>query len=210
MKRSDPEKYRRFTGNSQYESAKSIRLQVEALREEMRYCQDQLKQASGLIAEMSRWLEEERASIFDSDAARYSARIEEAWSKIRKIRKTVLEKADVWDSSIAEFQRYLRYGPSEEDHMLGVGEWLDALLKDDAPVVKTTKLTRTRPSNSRASRLQMASGLLGDADAQITVYSDNDVVIQLQAEVDGKLVPVDGVIVNTRDVLDPDSQWDGV
>ncbi len=63
--------------------------------------------------------------------------------------------------------------------MLGVGEWIELLLKDDKPVVKTAALTRTNNSNSRASRLQMASGLLGDADAQITVYSDNEVVIQL-------------------------------
>lgn len=92
--------------------------------------------------------------------------------------------------------------------MLGVGEWIELLLKDDKPVVKTAALTRMNNSNSRASRLQMASGLLGDADAQITVYSDNEVVIQLQAEVDGELVPVDGVSVNTRDALNPDSQWD--
>ncbi len=208
MQKSDPAKYRQFTENSQYTNALSIQQKAEMLREEMRYYRDQIQQASSLIAEMSRWLAEERSAIFDSDAVRYSAKISEAQQKIVRLRAGILEKADGWESDIANLKRYLQFGPSAEDHMLGVGEWMESLLKDDKPVVKTAALTRTNNSNSRASRLQMASGLLGDADAQITVYSDNEVVIQLQAEVDGELVPVDGVIVNTRDALNPDSQWD--
>ena len=208
MKQSDPEKYRRFTENSQYTNAQSMQLQVEALREEMRYYRDQLREDSVVIAEMMRWLMEERSGIFDSDLVRYSARISEAQRDIVEIRAIIQEKADEWDASIASLKRYLQYGPSEEDHMLGVGEWMNALLTDDEPVVKTAKITRTKASGSIANRLQMASGLGGDADAQITVYSDNEVVIQLQAESDGNLVPVDGATVKIRDALDPNSQWE--
>ena len=209
MKQSDPEKYRRFTENSQYMNALSMQLQVEALREEMRYYRDQLNEASALIAEMSRWLQEERSSIFDSDAARYSAKISEAQHEIGLLRASILEKADAWDASIATYKHYLQFGPSEEDHMLGIGEWLNDLLTDDKPVVKTAKITRTNAADSLSNRLQMASGLLGDADAQITVYTDNEVVVQVQAESGGELVPVDGVPVNVRDALNPDSEWTG-
>lgn len=208
MQQSDPAKYRRFTENSQYTNARSMQLQAEKLREEMRYYRDRIKEASGVIAEMSRWLEEERSGIFDSDAVRYNARIREAQQIIVQFRAAILENSDAWESEIASLKHYLKFGPSEEDHKLGVGEWMETLLKDDEPVVKTATLTRSNSSSSLKNRLQMASGLMGDADAQITVYSDNEVVIQLQAEVDGKLVPVDGAIVKTRDALDPNSDWE--
>ena len=208
IQQSDPAKYRMFTENSQYESARSMQLQTESLREEMRYYRDQLREASGIIAEMSRWLEEERSAIFDSDAVRYSARILEAQREIRQLRASILEKTDVWESDIASLKHYLKYGPSEEDRKLGVGQWMETLLKDEEPVVKTAALTRTGPSNSLRNRLQMASGLLDDADAQITVYSDNDVILSLKTEKDGKQVPVDGATIMVRDALNPEDEWE--
>ena len=106
MKVNDPENYRRYTEGKHYENAKKLSLQAEELREELRFYRDQLREDSGVIAEMSRWLEEERSAIFDSDAARYYARIAEAEQEIKEIRSYVLDNADGWTKSINMFRQY--------------------------------------------------------------------------------------------------------
>ena len=209
MKANDPENYRRYTEGRHYENAKKLSLQAEELREELRFYRDQLREDSGVIAEMSRWLEEERSAIFDSDAARYNARIAEAEQEIKEIRSYVLDNADGWTKSINMFRQYQQYGPTDGFGEPAIGIWLTSLLQGgDAPVSTTAPITRVSATASRMNRLKQASGLGGDAEAQITVYSDNEVVIMLQAEVDGKLVAVDGAIVKIRDALNPDSQWE--
>lgn len=209
MKVNDPENYRRYTEGKHYENAKKLSLQAEELREELRFYRDQLREDSGVIAEMSRWLEEERSAIFDSDAARYYARIAEAEQEIKEIRSYVLDNADGWTKSINMFRQYQQYGPTDGFGEPAIGIWLTSLLQGgDVPVSATAPITRVSATASRMNRLKQASGLGGDAEAQITVYSDNEVVIMLQAEVDGKLVAVDGATVKICDALDPDSQWE--
>lgn len=201
MEHSDPEKYKSFTENALYGNARSLSLQAEGLREELRYYRDQLEQASGVIAEMSRWLEEESSALFGSDQVRYSARIEEAARKIVEIRKSVVEKADGWTADIVKLQHPEGIGGPT------VGKWMTNLLSGNSePIFQSAPITRVSAANTRASRLMRASGLTGDQEATVTVYSDNEVVILLQAEADGKLVPVDGADLTIRDVLNPDSQ----
>ena len=201
MEHSDPEKYKSFTENALYGNARSLSLQAEGLREELRYYRDQLEQASGVIAEMSRWLEEESSALFGSDQVRYSARIEEAARKIVEIRKSVVEKADGWTADIVKLQHPEGIGGPT------VGKWMTNLLSGNSePIFQSAPITRVSAANTRASRLMRASGLTDDQEATVTVYTDNEVVILLQAEVDGKLVAVDGATVTIRDILNPSSQ----
>ena len=201
LKQSDPGKYTSFTESELYETAQSMSVQAEALREEMRYYRDQLEQASGVIAEMSRWLTEESSALFGSDQVRYSARIEEAARKIVEIRQYIVENADGWTADIAELQQKQQHSPQ------GIGTWMTGLLTgNDGLIVESAPITRVSAANTRASRLMRASGLTDDQEATVTVYSDNEVIILLQAEVDGALVAVDGATVTIRDILNPSSQ----
>ncbi|MBR3016317.1 MAG: hypothetical protein IKH57_04450 [Clostridia bacterium] len=203
LKQSDPGKYRTFIESELYETAKSLSLQAEGLREDMRYYRDQLVQASGVIAEMSRWITEESSARFDSDQARYSMRIEEAAQEIVEIRQYVVENADGWTADIIKLQQPDKFSEP------GIGNWMTGLLTgNDELIVESAPITRVSAANTRANRLMRASGLADDQEATVTVYSDNEVVILLQAEVDGALVAVDGASVTFRDALNPDSQWE--
>lgn len=173
----------------------------------MRYCRDKIREDSGVIAEMSRWLTEESSRIFDSDKVRYSARIREAENVIRNMRDTITENADRWESEIDAIKYRIQNDVSYGFDEIGIKTWLETVLRgDEVPVTRTAPVARISAAASRTNRLQMASGLLGDADAQITVYTDNEVVIQVQAESGGTLVPVDDARVTYRDALDPDSE----
>ena len=48
---------------------------AEKLREEMRYQQDRIEEASGIIAELGRQLSESGSSLYPSDKVRLSAKI---------------------------------------------------------------------------------------------------------------------------------------
>ena len=208
METTHPENYRLYAGSAEFGSAKALSLQAEGLREELRFYRDQLEEASGVIAEMSRWLVEERSAIFDSDAVRYSARIAEAEREIREIRNFIMDKADDWSDQISRLRQYQQSGSSTMLGESAVGTWLTGLLQeDDAPVSTTVPITRVNAAASRVNRLKQASGLVGDVEARITVYTDNEVVISLAAEQDGKLIPVNGAVVSARDALNPYSDW---
>ena len=199
--------HRRLTNDVAYNAARTLYMEAEALREELRYCRDKIREDSGVIAEMSRWLTEESSRIFDSDKVRYSARIAEAQHRLKLSRDYIADNADHLESRIARIKWRIQNDVSYGFDEIGIKTWLEAVLRgDEVPVTRTAPVTRTSAAASRRNRLQMASGLVGDADAQITVYTDNEVVIQVQAESGGDLVPVDDAKVTFRDALDPASE----
>ena len=67
LKERNPDVYARFMAGEDDDVTQRAYLQAEQLREELRYYQDQLREASGVIAEYSRRMREEQDGLFDSD-----------------------------------------------------------------------------------------------------------------------------------------------
>ena len=209
MKAGQPELYSKYADDGTFQKARALYLEAEKLRETLRYYQDQLKEASGVIAEMSRWMGEDGASMFDSDRVRYSARIEEAEQEIIDIRTVIVENADAWAAQIDSLQRYLQFGPTgSADDGPWIGEWISALLSDSGePVSNTATVSRVSPTASRMSRLSAAAGVASNTvdDVKITVIDESEVALVLQTGTNEKPVPVKDISVKASDALKPES-----
>ena len=212
MKQSDPSAYEAFTQATPpfnfAQTAQALYLEAEALRQTLRWYQDQLTEASNTIAELSRRMEEEGDGMFDSDKVRWSARIEAAAREITEIRQTVVANADTWEKRIEELQDYTVLGPAgdEEDSQF-VGAWMDSLFRQSGqPQTNSVSVSRVSPNASRSDRLSSAAGLAANdvADAKITVITENEVAIVLQTGTKEKPVPVADVDVWVDDVLNDD------
>ena len=212
MKQSDPSAYEAFTQATPpfnfAQTAQALYLEAEALRQTLRWYQDQLTEASNTIAEMSRRMEEEGDGMFDSDKVRWSARIEAATREITEIRQTVVANADTWEKRIEELQDYTVLGPAgDEEGSQYVGAWMDSLFRQSGqPQTNSVSVSRVSPNASRSGRLSSAAGLAANdvADAKITVITENEVAIVLQTGTKEKPVPVKGVDVWADDVLNND------
>ncbi|MBQ6358912.1 MAG: hypothetical protein IJI97_08215, partial [Clostridia bacterium] len=209
MKQSNPEAYERYTKATPpfnfVQTAQALYLEAEALRQTLRWYQDQLTEASNTIAEMSRRMEEEGDGMFDSDKVRWSARIEAATREITEIRQTVVANADAWEKRIEELQDYTVLGPAgdEEDSQF-VGAWMDSLFRQSGqPQTNSVSVSRVSPNASRSGRLSSAAGLAANdvADAKVTVITENEVALVLQTGTKERPVPVEGVTVWVDDAL---------
>ena len=132
MKQSDPSAYEAFTQATPpfnfAQTAQALYLEAEALRQTLRWYQDQLTEASNTIAELSRRMEEEGDGMFDSDKVRWSARIEAAAREIVEIRQTIADNSDLWEKRIEEIQDNMVFGPAGDASSQAVGMWMDTLL----------------------------------------------------------------------------------
>ena len=211
MKQSDPSAYEAFTQATPpfnfAQTAQALYLEAEALRQTLRWYQDQLTEASNTIAELSRRMEEEGDGMFDSDKVRWSARIEEAAREIVEIRQTIADNSDLWEKRIEEIQDNMVFGPAGDASSQAVGMWMDTLFRESGnPQTNQTSVSRVSPNASRSDRLSSAAGLAANdvADAKITVITENEVAIVLQTGTKEKPVPVKGVDVWADDVLNND------
>ncbi len=208
LKETDRVAYDRYTRGSSDEQAQKVYLEAEQLRETLRYYQDQLAEATGVIAEYSRLMGEQTDTMFDSDRVRCSACIEEAQAEIVEIRKIIAENTSDWEAQIESMQRYLRKSPASNDGDAGIGAWMTDLFTGSAsPVTNTAPVARVSGSASRSNRLSSAGGVAAnDVDAQITVLSENEVAITLRTGTREKPEPVKGVSVKVRDAARQDAQ----
>ena len=211
MKQSDPSAYEEFTQATPpfnfAQTAQALYLEAEALRQTLRWHQDQLTEASNTIAELSRRMEEEGDGMFDSDKVRWSARIEEATREIVEIRQSIADNSDLWEKRIEEIQDNMVFGPAGDAESQAVGTWMDTVFRESGqPQTNRTSVSRVSPNASRSGRLSSAAGLAVNdvADAKITVISENEVAIVLQTGTVEKPVPVKGVDVWADDVLNDD------
>ncbi|MBR2797169.1 MAG: hypothetical protein IKE17_05410 [Clostridia bacterium] len=211
MKQSNPAAYEKFTQATPpfnfVQMAQELYLEAEALRQTLRWHQDQLTEASNTIAEMSRRMEEEGDGMFDSDKVRWSARIEEATREIVEIRQTIAANSDLWEKRIEEIQDNMVFGPAGDAESQAIGTWMDTLFRESGqPQTNQTSVSRVSPNASRSGRLSSAAGLAANdvADAKITVITENEVAIVLQTGTKEKPVPVKGVDVWADDVLNND------
>ena len=209
LKERNPDAYARFTAGSDDNDTQRAYLQAEELREELRYYQDQLTEASGVIAEYGRRMQEEQDSLFDSDRVRWSACIEEAEAEIVEIRRIIADNSADWERKINVLSLYVQCGPSSQgEQTQDEWKWMnDLLFSGESPVTNTAKVTRVSAANSRMNRLSTAAGTVAnDVDAKITVLSENEVGIVLQTGDRQKPVPLKGVSVKVRDALKKDAQ----
>ena len=125
MKQSNPSAYEAFTQATPpfnfAQTAQALYLEAEALRQTLRWYQDQLTEASNTIAELSRRMEEEGDGMFDSDKVRWSARIEEATREIVEIRQTIAANSDLWEKRIEEIQDNMVFGPAGDAENQAIG-----------------------------------------------------------------------------------------
>ncbi|MER2142925.1 MAG: hypothetical protein ABS888_03950, partial [Eubacteriales bacterium] len=128
LKEKDPAAYARLAQSEDMQQAESAYLKAEKLRETLRYYQDQLTEASGVIAEYGRLMQEEGTSLFDSDRVRYSACIEEAEAEITEIRKIIAANAEEWEGQITLLSMFLRYGPSSQGDVQEDWAWINTVL----------------------------------------------------------------------------------
>ena len=208
LKESDPDAYEDRTTGHQDEKAQEIYLETEQLRETLRYYYDQLTEASGVIAEYGRILQEQEDIMFDSDRVRYSACIEEARAEIVEIRQVVVENSDEWEAQLDRIESFLQQGLASNEGDAGVGSWMAGLFTGSSePVTATAKVARVSPSTSRANRLSAAAGVAAnDIDAKITVITENEVAITLQTGTSKNPAPVKGVDILVRDATKKDAK----
>ena len=137
LKEKDPAAYARLAQSEDMQQAESAYLKAEKLRETLRYYQDQLTEASGVIAEYGRLMQEEGTSLFDSDRVRYSACIEEAAAEITEIRKIIAANAEEWEGQITLLSMFLRYGPSSQGDVQEDWAWINTVSADAADQFRT-------------------------------------------------------------------------
>ena len=209
LRQDKPDVYEEYADDNAFTQAQALYLEAEDLRQTLRWHQDQLTEASNVIGEMSRWLEERDAALFDSDKVRYSARIEEAARQIVEHRQAIADSAAGWENQIESLQDRVQSGPAGDEDDGHVGDWLTGLLgESNPPQTNTAKVSRVSASASRANRLSMAAGMVANdvADAKITVLSENEVGIVLQTGTAEHPIPVSGVEVWVKDALDPNAE----
>ena len=208
LRSSDPDTFRMFAGEDELEKARAAYLEAEELRETLRWYRDQLTEASKVISEMSRLLQEESSAMFESDKLRYSVRIEEAAQEIVEYRTEIAENAEAWDSQISRLQSKLRISFSGEGDEGSIGGWMTRLLGEGgAPATNTASVSRVAASASRTNRLSMAAGMAANdvSDAKITVLSENEVAIVLQSGTKEQPVPIGDAKLLVKDALKADS-----
>lgn len=208
LEEKDPAAYARLARGDDIQQAQRAYLMAEALRETLRYYQDQLKEASGVIAEYGRLIQEEADSLFDSDRVRYSACIEESAAEIAEIRQIIADSAEEWEGQISLLSSFLKYGPSSQGEEQQDWDWINNVLSGGGePVTNSAPVTRVSASNSRSNRLSAAAGVAAnDVDANITVLSENEVAIELKTGTKEKPEPVKGVQVKVRDAQGKDAK----
>jgi len=210
LKETDPDEYARHTEDHYDEDAQKAYLEAEQLRELLRYYQDQLKEASGVIAEYGRRMKAHGDTLFDSDMVRWSACIEEAEAEIVEIRKIIAENTSKWEAEIEVLEVFLKSGPVPNGGQAGIGVWMSDLFTGSGEAVtNTARVARVSASATRANRLSMAAGVAAnDVEAKITVISENEVSITLQTGTQEKHEPVKGIDVWVRDATDQEAQLD--
>ena len=176
LKEEDPAAYARLAQSEDMQQAQSAYLKAEKLRETLRYYQDQLTEASGVIAEYGRLMQEEGTSLFDSDRVRWSACIEEAEAEIVEIRRIIAEKYTDWEERLNLLSLFVQFGPSSQGEQPGDDwKWMnDLLFSGESPVTNTAKVTRVSAASSRMNRLSSAAGTVANAEeweGQITLLS---------------------------------------
>ena len=141
LKERDPDAYARFTAGDDDNDTQRAYLQAEQLREELRYYQDQLTEASGVIAEYGRRMQEEQDGLFDSDRVRWSACIEEAEAEIVEIRRIIAEKYTDWEGRLNLLSLFVQFGPSSQGEQPGDDwKWMnDLLFSGESPVTNNAK-----------------------------------------------------------------------
>ena len=209
LEQTDPAAYREYMESGADDAVQHLRVEAEALRQEMRYYKTRLEESAGLIAELSHMMQDDGDSMFDSEKVRYSARIEEAVRNLTADRQTVAENIDAWEAKANQLRNYIQEGPygSDEDDLY-VGDILGELFKAEEPVHNTAKVTAVTASSTRLSRLAADAGLAtNDVDFTIDVMTEHQVGISLCREENKKRVPVTDVTVQVKDILKSGASW---
>ena len=186
LREEDSQGYSRFADDSPEFQGVATYVQemyrsAEALREEMRYQQDRIEEASGIIAELGRQLSESGSSLYSSDQVRLSAKIEAATAELKAARQVVADNAEEWKGHIEMMQTTLdaQYGgAADEEHAAGqAGDWIEALFAYGGEVaVNTVPVAVVNASGSRLGRMSTNSSVLSNADsATVHVMTENEV-----------------------------------
>ncbi len=215
LEKTDPEKYARMRrsdvqGHGVIDRLRGITLQAEALREELTYQQERLRQDAGVIAELSSRIEEERDELFDSTLVRLSAKVEEAVVDLKAARKEIVANAPDWEAQIDEWNDLLSKvrgaGGDSSDADDYVNSWLGELFVGRGDMeTNSAPVSMVNANGTRLSRLSAMAGASANdnPEATVTVMSENQIAVCLFDSVSGK--PVEGVKVSACD-LQGDSQ----
>ena len=211
LEKTDPEKYERMKrsgpqGQGVIDRLRALTLQAEALREELSYQQDRLRQDAGVIAELGERIEQERDELFDSTLVRLSAKVEEAVADLKDARREVVSQHSEWEAQIRQWNMLLSKvvgagggGTGEPDDF--VNSWLSELfVEKDAIETNTAPVSVVSANGTRLSRLSAMAGASANEDpkATVTVMSENQIAIRL---LDGKSgEPVEGIEVTVSDL----------
>lgn len=207
-----PEAQALFQERGTFGRLQEINVEVEALRQELRYLKKQVETDGNTIAEMGRLMSEAGDAMFQSDQLRYSEKIRDAVSDLVQIRQTIVQNAPAWEKQIDQWQLQLQYGPADSADTQFIGDAVTELFGSTSqPVTNSAKVTSVSPSYSRASRLALAANVeSNDAEASVTVISKNQVCLSLVAGENMTRKPVANVRVQIGDALkdDPDNYED--
>ena len=190
LREQDLEAYAYFTEDSSFKGVvrrvQEMYGAAEEMRQEMRYQRDRIKEQAGLIAEYGRQLKEGGESVFASDRARLSAKIEAATAELKAARREVADNAGQWEAQIDAMQRQLdtdwRGAGGDDSPQTMVGDWISQLYAygDDRFIENTAPVNVVNASSSRMGRLSSNDSVLSnDAVSQIHVMSENEIGIQL-------------------------------
>ena len=210
MEKTDPEKYDHMKrsgveGQGVIDRLREMNIQAEALREELTYQQERLRQDAGVIAELGSRIEEERDALFDSTLVRLSARVEDAVADLKAARREIVANSPGWQAQIDEWNDLLSKargaGGDSSDVDDFVNNWLGELFVGSGDMeTNSAPVSMVSANGTRLSRLSAMAGASANDNpkATVTVMSENQIAICLFDSVSGK--PVEGVRASVYDL----------
>lgn len=210
LKKTNPGAYAQLDGGDTRfgrttEALREMYREAEAVREEMRFARDFLKERSNLIAEMGRQLEDQGNVMFSSDRVRLSAKIETAARELNDARTEIAGKVEAWTSSIQNWNARLALLTEGADDGSRPSWFSELYDHEDAPVEKTARVVAVSASNTRLDKLSSGGSLLAndDATSKVFVLTENQIAIEMLEGKGDNLRPVQGVEVTVTDLRDP-------
>ena len=222
LKQIDPDAYARYVGDKEpyrnygiyVEHAQQMYVDVEELREQMRWQQDRIEEQAGLIAELGAQLKQSSA-LYPSDKLRLSAQITAATAELKSARKEVAANAEQWQLKIDEWQDRLAFndggGSGEEYPGTGpyLASWIGELMGYTGEAeTNTAKVTLVNASGSRIARLSPNGSVLSNADnATVHVMTENEIgLLFYTSDGNGGKKDLEGLSVRVKDTRNPRAQ----
>lgn len=201
-----PTRLVRLTGTDQGQALKArcaeLQLEVEDLRQTMRFYQDRLQENVTMVEQTANLLNSDL--LYEDEIVRYSERIRKAQGEIGDIRDDVVQNGSRWVQQIDQWQSVVD-GSYDGDDVVdsALGGWIESVfLAQDEPEVVSAPVTVS--GSTRASRLQPTGSVLSaENTATITVMSNDYVYFQMY---DPDKKPVEGVKISLRDSADENEQ----